>query len=631
MSKKKVVDDLFDEHFQAFKRELGVRTDKELADLLGIRQQAVAGAKRRRKIPGKWYQRIPAGEGLPSNLNPSLLQKSGSSTYFGAVGKVKGSEVTVYIDPASELENHSKDYLPYEIGDIGSFIRIPVGNVDIYAVVTEAGAGGIDVREKRLFANRFVLAEIRGQIEDGRDFSKGHSISPKVGHEAHLVTDSDLQRILKKDSNQSLCFGKLCNKTGTPFSFNCESFLNSNAIIIEQNVAIGKTCLAGALIESILKSEKFKLNRFYVFDCDGNISAKYAGHRSVLSVNSKTEVPRPLFLPYWALNLDELLNAMGLNDIDDSYKALIAENIQRLRLQSRKSDDFSAIGFDSNAPFSIKKLWEEILNSMHACKEEKNRNEVTSEIHHNLTTLKIQSLDSVLQNREYQFIFNPGPWSVGDEPNESEKLHVDALTRSWINDDGQLIIFNLAAAPPEITIDVLGACLRILLEHIREEKTDKFSSIIIMSSDSYLSKAHNSSALSVVRKIAKQGRSMKVGLILECQRPSNVDPDILSQSGNMMVMQLVNSADANALRNYAPHNIDHLIDICLSIRYGEALVFGEAFELPFRINIEDEPGHQTKADDEKKLQDPPIVRDKPRHKKKAVYKYQYPSRKLQID
>ena len=55
---KQVEDVLFAEKFKRLKTALDVKRDKQLAEILGITQQSVAGAKKRRQMPASWFETV---------------------------------------------------------------------------------------------------------------------------------------------------------------------------------------------------------------------------------------------------------------------------------------------------------------------------------------------------------------------------------------------------------------------------------------------------------------------------------------------------------------------------------------------------------------------------------------------
>jgi hypothetical protein len=101
----------------------------------------------------------------------------------------------------------------------------------------------------------------------------------------------------------------------------------------------------------------------------------------------------------------------------------------------------------------------------------------------------------------------------------------------------------------------------------------------------YLAKEGKGRAAAAARRIAKEGRKYGVGLMLVSQRPSEIDPTILSQCGTMIAMRLTNEADRSQIKACASDNLEGLFSMLSILRTGEALVVGEAVGLPMRALI----------------------------------------------
>jgi len=88
-----------------------------------------------------------------------------------------------------------------------------------------------------------------------------------------------------------------------------------------------------------------------------------------------------------------------------------------------------------------------------------------------------------------------------------------------------------------------------------------------------------------VRRVFKEGRKYGVGAIVVSQRPSELDETILSQCGTFFALRLSNSDDQGRIRSTVPDTLAGLIDLLPALRTGEALVLGEAVQIPSRIRL----------------------------------------------
>ena len=119
-------------------------------------------------------------------------------TFIGTVQDVHGATITV------ELSNDTVTGISfvrgegYRIGQVGSFVRIPLGFVDLYGVVSQVGAGAAPQREQeqRIYGNRWVTVQMVGEGQrGGLRFERGISQHPTIDDPVHIVIEADLRTI----------------------------------------------------------------------------------------------------------------------------------------------------------------------------------------------------------------------------------------------------------------------------------------------------------------------------------------------------------------------------------------------------------------------------------------------------
>jgi len=73
------------------------------------------------------------------------------------------------------------------------------------------------------------------------------------------------------------------------------------------------------------------------------------------------------------------------------------------------------------------------------------------------------------------------------------------------------------------------------------------------------------------------------------QRPSEINPTILSQCGTFFSMRLANSIDRGQIGATLPDNLEGLTNMLPILRTGEAIIVGESVKIPMRALIEIPP------------------------------------------
>lgn len=87
-------------------------------------------------------------------------------------------------------------------------------------------------------------------------------------------------------------------------------------------------------------------------------------------------------------------------------------------------------------------------------------------------------------------------------------------------------------------------------------------------------------------RIAKEGRKFGLSLVIASQRPSEVSQTIISQCANFITHRLQNPDDIEHFRRIIPTQARRLLDQVTILASGEAIVFGSAFHIPTRVQID---------------------------------------------
>lgn len=157
-------------------------------------------------------------------------------TFIGTVQNVYGATVTV------ELSNETVTGLSfvhgegYRIGQVGSFVRIPLGFVDLYGVVSQVGAGAAPEREQeqKAYGNRWLKVQIVGEGQRGGDFQRGVSQHPTIDDRVYIVTEADLITIYGAgDPQDFVSVGHLASAESIP------ALVNINKLVTRHSAVVG--------------------------------------------------------------------------------------------------------------------------------------------------------------------------------------------------------------------------------------------------------------------------------------------------------------------------------------------------------------------------------------------------------
>jgi DNA helicase HerA-like ATPase len=127
---------------------------------------------------------------------------------------------------------------------------------------------------------------------------------------------------------------------------------------------------------------------------------------------------------------------------------------------------------------------------------------------------------------------------------------------------------------------------------------------VLEEAHAYLNSGNEGAASIAARRIVKEGRKYGVGAMIVSQRPAEIDPTILSQCGTVFAMRLANATDRSHVTGTVSDNLEGLFNMLPSLRTGEAIIVGEAVQLPLRALIEAPAKHRRPDSHDPKIYDP---------------------------
>ena len=127
---------------------------------------------------------------------------------------------------------------------------------------------------------------------------------------------------------------------------------------------------------------------------------------------------------------------------------------------------------------------------------------------------------------------------------------------------------------------------------------------VLEEAHAYLNSENQGSASSAARRIVKEGRKYGLGAMIVSQRPSEIDPTILSQCGTIFAMRLANATDRSHVTGTVSDNLEGLFNMLPALRTGEAIIVGEAVHLPLRALIDAPTKNRRPDSHDPKVYDP---------------------------
>lgn len=537
-------------------------------------------------------------------------------TLIGDVQSVSGSIVSVRLHPGLSslalVEGTS-----YRIGQIGSFVRIPLGYTSLFGVCSQVGAAAVPqgLSSEAEIDGRWMTVTLFGESLGGA-FERGVGQHPTFGDEVHLVTNAELKNIYGSAHIRTpLTLGTIASSSGIEARVDLGKLVSRHSAVVGSSGS-GKSNLVAVLLDAIAQ-QGYSSARVLVIDPHGEYSNAVGEAGEVFSV-TPTDTQKPLFVPYWALPFDEIM-AVSLGALNAGNDAVVRSEVERLRrVGAQFLEDpppSQGISADSPIPFSIKQLWADLSDFENRSYQDRECAKPTDVIQGDAELLiansyppasngsaapfkgpkrgiirNLELMRNRLRDTRYSFLLNPGPELT---PTLDSKTggDLDALVSSWVGHDKPITVIDLSGAPSDVLSLVTGTVLRIVYDTLFWSSDLPIGGrqqpllVVLEEAHLFLPEGRDSAAQRTVAKIAKEGRKYGVGLMLVTQRPTELDSTALSQCGTMIALRLTNTSDRSRVSAAMPDDLADFTALLPALRTGEAIMTGEALPIPSRVRL----------------------------------------------
>ncbi len=522
----------------------------------------------------------------------------------------------------------------YRVGQIGGFLRIPLGYTSLYGICTQVGADAspqapelmptpLETDEGPSVAGyRWMTLALFGEAVGGQ-FDRGVGQYPTVGDEVHLVTASDLDVIYRdRGTADAIEIGRITGSAGIPARLQLSSLVSRHSCIVG-STGSGKSNLVAVILEC-LSGDDFPTARLLIVDPHGEYGTAVGDKGRVIRTGADIKPgTHRLRVPYWALPFNELFD-MTMGDMQPHIIEALRDRVRDLKVEAATylpdPPPIEAITADSPLPFSIRRLWFELEDEERTTYKESNKQDddtryepedigdeaslrpprypaatsLNTAPYHNkkrrgigrqLDLLRTRLLDS-----RFAFMFDPAD---DLHPDRDGRITADlgSLLAEWIGGEQPITILDVSGLPAEVLGTVVGTMLRLIYDALFWAMDLPVGGraqpllVILDEAHRFLPEGTDTPAHRTFSRIAKEGRKYGVGLMIVSQRPSDVDPDVLSQCGTMLALRVTNPQDRHAVSGSIPDDLGGLTDLLPSLRTGEALVLGDALQVPSRVRV----------------------------------------------
>ncbi len=427
----------------------------------------------------------------------------------------------------------------------------------------------------------------------GQSFSRSLVRMPDIDAECCTLEGEQLDAFMglvsrECDRDHSLELGEYSISRSAAF-LDGNKFFQRHAALLG-STGSGKSWTVASIIE---RAARLPSSNLIVFDIHGEYGdLGYAHHLRIPGPEDLTSAAGDLlFLPYWLLTADELQSMFidtseyGAHNQTSVFQKAVMEGKRRTLMDMGDGAVLEAFTLDSPVPFDIERVIEEI-DGLNTEMVPSSRG-MKQGPHHGQFTRLLTRLRSKLADRRYGFLYQA-----------PAHLHEygamgDIARQMMSSGDGSSVkVIDFSDVPSDILPVIVGLVARVIYQVQFWTPRDRRRPLAFICDEAHLylpqKQGHNPverRAIENFERIAKEGRKYGVSLVIVSQRPSDVNPTILSQASNMIALRLANADDQAIVRKLMPESLAGLTDALPVLDIGEAIVVGDSVLLPSRIRI----------------------------------------------
>lgn len=459
----------------------------------------------------------------------------------------------------------------YFIGQIGSYVLVPVGKIIVVAMVSEFKK--VDFSENGKLSQRCVMeASLVGTVKSGR-YERGVSIVPPVDAPVFIAEDADLTAVFSVFRKYGFSVGQLSMFERERAYLDPNKFFGKHLAVLGSSGS-GKSCAVSSILQKVAIYPDTNIIILDIHNEYLNAFPEVSQHLNIADVE----------LPYWLMNLAELQEAFI--DERDENAATQLTVFKDLIVASKKGKNptlAEVLTVDTPVYFDLAEVRAKIQYYDTEKIAAMSGSTAKEGPFYGKFTRFLVRLDSRLNDPRYAFMFKPKEFIRSD-------TFKDLLGKIFGHtQESRVTIMDLSGVPFDIVNTIVSLLARLTFDFNFWNSSRRDFPILLV-----FEEAHNylpsggvaSAARRTVERIAKEGRKYGVSCMIVSQRPAEVSETILSQCNNFVILRLTNPVDQGYVGKLMSDTFSGLIDTLPALRQGEALIVGEAIPMPLRVQID---------------------------------------------
>lgn len=430
--------------------------------------------------------------------------------------------------------------------------------------------------------HNFVLVHIEfvgevTQSESGARFSTGITGFPQMGCVAHRIRSSDLAAIYRNDGESTVQIGHLTQDASIPAKIDIEKLLSRHFAVVG-STGVGKSTSVSLMLRKVVDARPDL--RIIMLDPHNEFASAFPHNSQVITA-------KELQLPFWLFGLAEFSEVVfrgqdGLDAEKELLRDLVVLAKQRYQegdsggpsIVRRNNSGKSRISADTPVPYRIPdliKVIDERIGQLDGKAEKPH-----------LKSLR-DRIETISADARFRFMFDPA-FCGGDRLSSV----VSNLFRVPI-DGKPICVVEMSGLPSEVVSSVVSVICRMAFDLAISSQGGIETLVVCEEAHRYIPADPNAGfwpTRMAIGRIAKEGRKYGVYLGIITQRPSELDPTIISQCNTYFAMRLSNRRDQEMIAGAFNSGAQSTISFLPSIANRECIAFGEAIYSPMRMTFE---------------------------------------------
>jgi uncharacterized protein len=466
----------------------------------------------------------------------------------------------------------------YAVGQVGSLVRIDVGNTIVFGIVTSLRmreelidnvvviphSTDPDSDSKWIEIELFGQGEKNGARDEDFTFQRGISTYPLPGQGVRLATVEELKVIYAKPNASTVKIGSVAQVKGLPAYLLMDELLGKHFAILG-TTGSGKSCTVALIFQSILRECPHA--HIVLLDPHNEYHRAFPGQAECID-------PTTLQIPHWVLNFQE---SIGLFVGKTEFAATSQTNILKDAILSAKKAfpgqvlTSEKITVDSPVPYKLSDVKDFITKNKPTT--------VSGSEPYNKILNKIETLE---QDKRFDFLIRP------DESVSDNLVEIVSSIFRIPNNNKPLSIIDLSGIPSDVVDVVVSVLCRLIFDFALWSKERAKVPLFLVCEEAHRYAPKKDEAAfqptkEALSRIAKEGRKYGVGLCLVTQRASELSETILSQCNTIIALRMTNQQDQDFVRRALPDNVSSLVNTLPALQNREALIVGEGTIVPLRV------------------------------------------------